>query len=256
MAREKLSMRKITEVLRLSQEQKLSIRAIARSCRVARSTVADYMGRARVAGLTWPLPEGMNEEKLEVLLFPVKEVGGNPERPPPDMAYIHDELKRPQHVTLQLLWEEYRGREPKGYSYSHYCQYYREWAGKLAVSLRQEHRAGDKLFVDYAGDTIPIHDSQTGQITFGHLFVAVMGCSNYTYAEITPTEQLPDWISAQVHTLEFLGGVPQVVVPDNTKAAVTSPCRYDPDINRTYQEGIGGTLWVCGNSRANKEAQG
>ena len=236
MAREKLSMRKITEVLRLSQEQKLSIRAIARSCRVARSTVADYMGRARVAGLTWPLPEGMNEEKLEVLLFPVKEVGGNPERPPPDMAYIHDELKRPQHVTLQLLWEEYRGREPKGYSYSHYCQYYREWAGKLAVSLRQEHRAGDKLFVDYAGDTIPIHDSQTGQITFGHLFVAVMGCSNYTYAEITPTEQLSDWISAQVRTLEFLGGVPQVVVPDNTKAAVTSPCRYDPDINRTYQE--------------------
>ena len=93
-------------------------------------------------------------------------------------------------------------------------------------------------------------------IQFGHLFVAVMGCSNYTYAEITPTEQLPDWISAQVHTLEFLGGVPQVVVPDNTKAAVTSPCRYDPDINRTYQEGIGGTLWVCGNSRANKEAQG
>ena len=235
MAREKLSMRKITEVLRLSQEQKLSFRAIARSCSLARSTVADYMGRARVAGLTWPLPEGMDEEKLEVLLFPVKEVGGNPERPPPDMAYIHSELKR-KHVTLQLLWEEYRSREPKGYSYSHYCQYYREWAGKLAVSLRQEHRAGDKLFVDYAGDTIPIQNPQTGQITFGHLFVAVMGCSNYTYAEITPTEQLPDWISAQVHALEFLGGVPQVVVPDNTKVAVTSPCRYDPDINRTYQD--------------------
>lgn len=235
MAKEKLSMRKITEVLRLSQEQKLSFRAIARSCRLARSTVADYMGRARIAGLTWPLPEGMDEDRLERLLFPVRPDGSGAGSPPLEMVYLHNEMKR-KHVTLQLLWEEYRGHTPEGYSYSQYCQLYRDWLGKQAVSLRQEHRAGDKLFVDYAGDTISIQDPQTGTITQGHLFVAVLGCSNYTYAEVTPTERLPDWIGAQVRALEFFGGVPRIVVPDNTRTAVTNPCRYDPDINLTYQE--------------------
>lgn len=233
MARERLSMRKLSEVLRLRLGQKLSVRKIAVGCCLARSTVADYLGRARVAGLTWPLPEGLDNEKLEIMLFPVRESGS--ERPAPDMAYIHNELKR-QHVTLQLLWEEYRGRTPDGYGYSQYCQLYRDWQGKQAISLRQEHRAGDKLFVDYAGDTIPIRDSQTGTIIQGHLFVAVLGCSNYTYAEVTPTEQLSDWIGAQVRALEFFGGAPRIVVPDNTKTAVTHPCWYDPDINLTYQE--------------------
>jgi transposase len=186
-----------------------------------------------VAGISWPLQEGLDDEKLEAKLFPVRESGW--QRPAPEMAYIHNELKR-RHVTLQLLWEEYREGEPQGYSYSQYCQLYRDWQGKQAISLRQEHRAGDKLFVDYAGDTIPIRDSQTGTITQGHLFVAVLGCSNYTYAEVTPTERLADWISAQVRALEFFGGVPRIVVPDNTRTAVTHPCWYDPDINLTYQE--------------------
>lgn len=234
MAWETLSMRKLSEVLRLSLEQKQSVRRIARSCCLARSTVADYLGRARAAELGWPLPDGMDEERLNALLFPIRE-GVDATRSQPDMVYIRNEL-RSQHVTLQLLWEEYRSHTPEGYSYSQYCQLYRNWLGKQAVSLRQEHRAGEKLFVDYAGDTIPIHDPRTGTVTRGHLFVAVLGCSNYTYAEVTPAEQLPDWIGAQVRTLEFIGGVPLVVVPDNTKTAVKSPCRYDPDINLTYQD--------------------
>jgi transposase len=234
MARETLSMRKLSEVLRLSLEQKLSVRRIARSCCLARSTVSDYLWRAKDAGLSWPLAAGMDEDRLNVLLFPVREIGREP-RHSPDMMYIRNEM-RDQHVTLQLLWEEYRAYTPEGYSYSQYCQLYRDWLGKQAISLRQEHRAGEKLFVDYTGDTIAIHDPKTGAVTPGHLFVAVLGCSNYTYAEVTPTEQLPDWIGAQVRALEFLRGVPLVVVPDNTKTAVKSPCWYDPDINLTYQE--------------------
>jgi len=234
MARETLSMRKLSEVLRLSLEQKLSVRQVALSCRLARSTVSDYLARARLAGLDWPLPDGMEEARLEALLFPRPEAVA-PQRPPPDLIYIRNELRR-KHVTLQLLWEEYRSHTPNGYGYSQYCQLYRDWLGMQAVSLRQEHRAGEKLFVDYAGDTIPIHNRLTGAVTAGHLFVAVLGCSNYTYAEVTASEQLPDWIGAQVRALEYIRGVPLVVVPDNAKAAVRSPCRYDPDINLTYQE--------------------
>ncbi|MDA1258929.1 MAG: IS21 family transposase [Chloroflexi bacterium] len=227
-------MRKLGEVLRLSLEQKLSVRKVARSCGLARSTVSDYLTRAHAAGLGWPLPEGMAEEHLDALLFPVRECLSAP-RAQPDLIYMRNEMRGP-HVTLQLLWEEYRVHTPEGYSYSQYCQLYRDWLGKQAVSLRQEHRAGEKLFVDYAGDTIPIIDAETGMVTRGHLFVAVLGCSNYTYAEVTPTEQLPDWIGAHVRSLEFIRGVPLVVVPDNTKTAVKNPCRYDPDINLTYQE--------------------
>lgn len=141
MARETLSMRKIQEVIRLSQQQSLSVRAIARSCRIASSTVADYLRRAKVAGVSWPFPEGMNEKSLEKALFPRQPGESRPAYVALDMAYIRRELARP-HVTMQLLWEEYRHREPEGYSYSQYCQRYRDWVGTLALSLRQEHRAG------------------------------------------------------------------------------------------------------------------
>jgi transposase len=228
-------MRKLAEVLRLSLGQQLSFRKIASSCCLARSTVAEYVGRARAAGLGWPLPEGMDEDRLEALLFPVRDTADDSRRSVPDPLHIYHEMKR-RHVTLQLLWEEYRGHTPDGYRYSQYCQLYRNWLGKQAVSLRQEHRAGEKLFIDFAGDTIAIQDSQTGEIRSGHLFVAVLGCSNYTYAEITPAEQLADWVGAQVRALEFFGGVPMIVVPDNPKAVVSSPCWYDPDINLTFQE--------------------
>ena len=233
MVRERISMRTIMEVLRLSLEQKLSVRNIAQSCNLARSTVADYLRRARAAGVEWPLPEGMEEVALEARLFPEQEKGVT--RPALEMAYIHNELKR-KHVTLQLLWEEYRSRTPEGYGYSQFCQLYRQWAGRLALSLRQDHRAGEKLFVDYAGDTIPITDPLTGKTSPAQLFVAVWGASNYTYAEATKTQQIPDWILAHVHALEFFDGVPSIVVPDNTKAAVTQACGYDPQINLTYQE--------------------
>ena len=236
MARERLSMRKLSEVLRLRLEQKVSVRVIASSCCLARSTVSDYLERARAAGLGWPLPEGMDEEALERRLFPVREAASP--RPLLDMAYIRNEMRR-KGVTLQLLWEEYRSHSPEGYSYSQYCLHYRTWLGRQAISLRQEHRAGEKLFVDFAGDTIPITDPVTGAVTQGHVFVSVLGCSNYTYAEVTATEALPDWIGAQVNALEDIGGVPLVVVPDNTRAAVRSPNWYDPDINLTYQEMAG-----------------
>lgn len=235
MARERLSMRKISEVLRLRLEQKLSARSIAISCCLARSTVADYLGRARVAGVGWPLPEGMDEERLGSLLFPVRDDKVRQERPMLDMVYIHNEMKRP-HVTLQLLWEEYRSHAGDGYGYSRYCQLYRNWLGKQTISLRQEHRAGEKLFIDFAGDTIPVYDQLTGEVRQGHLFVAVLGCSNYTYAEVTPAEQLPDWIGALIRALEFFGGVAHVVVPDNPKTVVSHPCWYEPDINITFQE--------------------
>jgi transposase len=226
-------MRKLSEVLRLRLEKKLSLRQVSQSCDLARSTVADYLGRARVAGLDWPLPEGMDEDRLGSLLFPVRPAGMP--RFAMDMAYIHKELKRP-HVTLQILWEEYRGQAPDGYGYSQYCKLYQDWLGKQAISLRQAHRAGDKLFIDFAGDTIGFYDQRTGEMSRGHLFVAVLGCSNYTYAEVTATERLADWIGAIVRALEFFGGVPNIVVPDNTRALVSSPCRYDPDINLTFHE--------------------
>jgi transposase len=177
----------------------------------------------------------MDEDRLDAVLFPVRPTTGAPRRVVPDLVYIHNELKR-RHVTLQLLWEEYRRDTPDGYGYSQYCQLYRSWQGRQAVCLRQEHYAGEKLFVDFAGDTIPIYDPRTGSVQAGHLFVAVLGCSNYTYAELTTTEQTPDWIGAQVHALEYISGVPKIVVPDNAKAVVSSPCRYDPDINLTFQE--------------------
>jgi len=235
MTRERLSMRKISEVLRLRLEQKLSVRQISRSCDLARSTVADYIERAAAAGIGCPLPDGMDEEKLGKLLFPVQASKTGSEYPVLDMIYIRNEMRR-KHVTLQLLWEEYKAHTPEGYSYSQYCQLYRAWLGKQAISLRQEHRAGEKLFIDYAGDTVPIHDPITGDIREAHLFVSVLGCSNYTYAEATLSETLPDWVDAQIHALEFYEGVPQIVVPDNAKAVVTTPCWYDPDINHTFQE--------------------
>jgi transposase len=153
----------------------------------------------------------------------------------PSLNYLFQELKR-KRVTLQLLWYEYRQTNPDGYQYSQFCHLYRQWVKKLDVTLRQEHRAGEKLFVDYAGQTIPITDPSNGQILEAQLFIAVLGASSYTFAEGSLAQDLPSWIRAHVHALEFFGGVPQILVPDNTKTGVTHPCRYEPDINPTYQE--------------------
>lgn len=235
MPAERLSMRKITEVLRLSWGGKLSGRAVARSCDIGRTTVREYLYRARAAGLSWPLPEGMTESELEELLFPPRVTGRSLERPLPDWRHVHEELKR-KGVTLFLLWEEYKERYPEGYEYSRFCDLYREWAGKLPVWMRQSHKAGEKLFIDYAGQSVPVVTPKTGELCEAQIFVATMGASNYTYAEATWTQSLPDFIASHVRTFSYLGGVPRILVPDNLRSGVSQSCRYDPDINPTYYE--------------------
>jgi transposase len=234
---ERLSMRKIKEVLRLKFELGLANRQIARSCSVNHSTVADYLYRAKAAGLDrWPLPVDLDEAGLEVRLFPPRTTISAQTRPVPDWAAFHDELRGQKHVTLQLLWQEYKQSNLDGYQYSRFCELYGQWAEKLDLVLRQEHRAGEKLFVDYAGDRVPIVDSKTGSMAEASVFIAVLGASNYTYAEASWNQDLGSWIRSHIRALEFLGGSPAILVPDNCKTAVLRPCRYEPDLNPTYQE--------------------
>jgi transposase len=230
-------MRKIKEVLRLRFELGMGQRQIARSCSIGQATVSGYLRRAEAAGLRWPLPEDWDEAKLNALLsgdapVPTAET----KRPLPDFADIHKQLQQHRHLTLQLAWEEYRQRFPDGYRYSYFCEMYQGWRRRLDVVLRQEHKAGEKMFVDWAGATIPVHDRSSGHQWPAQLFVAVLGASSYTYAEATADQQLEAWVQAHIHALEFFGGVPKLVVPDNTKTGVSKACRYDPDLNPTYQE--------------------
>ena len=233
MAGEKLSMRTIKEVLRLKFENRLSVRQIAKSCDIGKSTVQEYFDRAQKAGLTWPLAPELDDAALENLLFPPHDPFPQEKRRMPAMEYIHQERKR-KGVTLQLLWYEYKQQNPEGYQYSQFCELYRQWLQKIDVCLRQEHRAGEKLFVDYAGQTIPVHDSVTGEVRQVQLFVATLGASNYTYAEASFSQDLPSWIQSHVHAFEFFQGVAEILIPDNLKTGVTHPCRYEPDINPTY----------------------
>ncbi len=235
MAARRLSMRKLKEVLRLKWQNACSNKQIAKSCNIARSTVREYLRRAQDAGLKWPLDPELDDTVVENLLFPVRETGNCPERQMPSMEYLYNELKK-KSVTLQLLWYEHKQANPDGYQYSHFCDLYRRWVKKLDVSLRQEHRAGEKLFIDYAGQTVPIIDRSTGEIIEAQIFLATLGASNYTYAEATLSQDLPSWIKSHVHAFEFFQGVPEILVPDNLKAGVTKPCRYEPDINPTYQD--------------------
>ena len=238
MSKKRLSMRKIEEVLRLKFEAHLSQRKIAISCAIARSTVAEYLCRFERSNLSWPLPADMSQQQLEHALFPAVALQPEVERPLPDWAVIHQELKRQQqtHVTLYLLWQEYRLQQAGGYQYSQFCALYRQWLGKVDVVMRQDHRAGEKLFVDYAGQTVEIIDRQTGEVKTAQIFVAVLGASSYTYAEATWSQGLSDWIGAHVRALEFIDGVPQVLVPDNLRSAVSKAHRYEPDINPSYQD--------------------
>lgn len=226
-------MRKIREVLRLKWENGCSIRQIARSCNISHSTVREYLFRAQRAGLTWPLPPELDDTSLESVLFPPTELPLAKSRSMLPMEYIHSELKR-KGVTLQLLWYEYKENYPEGYQYSRFCERYRLWVKKLDLCLRQPYRAGEKLFVDYAGQTVPIVNPHTGEVKEAQIFVAVLGASNYTFAQASDSQSLPCWIKSHVDALSFFGGVPEIIVPDNTKAAVTHPCRYEPDINPTY----------------------
>ncbi len=235
MSRRKLSMRKTREVARL-RATGLSIRQIARSCRIARSTVSDYLARLDAACLSWPFPPDLSEEDLDARLFTGPEFRGpDRSRPVPDWAHIHKELRR-KAVTKQLLWEEYLESYPAGYQYSQFCEHYRRWAKDIDVCMRQTYRAGEKLFVDYAGMTMPVTNSATGEIQRAEIFVATLGASHYIYCEATWTQQLPDWISSHCRTYEHLGGVAEIASPDNLKSGVTRACRYDPDVNKTYAD--------------------
>ncbi len=235
MAQERLTMRKIQEVLRLKWECSLSNRAIARSCSISHSTVGEYLRRAQEAGLSWPLPADLDEDRLFELLFPKSPDSRSRAIPCPDWKWIHAELRK-KSVTLRLLWVEYREEQPTGYSYSQFCALYRQWAKRLKPSMRLSHKAGEKVFVDYAGQTVPVVDPQTGEIRQAEVFIGVLGASNYSYVEAHWSQKLPNWIRAHVRMFDFFGGAPEILVPDNLKAGVKHPCRYEPDLNPTYQD--------------------
>ena len=233
MAQERLSMRKVLEVLRLKRECGLSNRAISRSCGIAASTVSDYAQRAAAAGLTWPVSGELDEDQVFRLLFPSPARATGRAIPVPDWVQLHTELRR-KGVTLRLLWLEYREAHPDGYGYSQFCELYRHWAKTLNPPMRLSHKGGEELFVDYAGQTVPVVEVETGEIHPAQVFVAVLGASSYTYAEAHWHQDLPSWIGAHVRAFSFFGGVPELLVPDNLKAGVRSPCRYEPDLNPTY----------------------
>src|SRR5256884_1556381 len=235
MPRKRLSMRQVHEVLRLKWAGGLSDRQFDHSLGLSRPPIAAYVQRAQAAGLSWPLPEGLDEATLNRLLFHPPPTKALFTPVAPDWATVHHELKR-KGVTLFLLWQEYKTATPEGFQYSWFCQAYRAWASKLNLVMRQSHRAGEKLFVDYAGQGIPVVNGRTGEVHEVALFIAVLGASNYTYVEATWTQSLPDWIGSHVRTFAALGGVPDIVVPDNLKAAVIRAHRYEPALNRTYTD--------------------
>ena len=196
--------------------------------------VGKYVSATAAQGITWPLPDGLDETRLEALLFPTRQPSGRLVEP--DCFQMHQALKR-KGVTLQLLWAEYVAvHGERGYRYSQYCHRYRQWRDRQRRSMRQVHLAGEKLFIDYCGPTVPIVDRHTGEIRQAQVFVSVLGASSYTYAEATHTQSLPDWIAAHQRALAFYGGVPALLIPDNLLSAVTTADRYEPGINATYAE--------------------
>lgn len=235
MPAERLPMRKIREVLRLRWTLALNERATARACKVARSTVKLYVERAHAAGVTtWEAADALGDTELERALFP-------PPRQPtarrvmPNWAEVHLELQK-KNVTRQQIWSEYKATNPEGLEYSRFCDLYREFQGRLDLSMRQVHRAGEKMFVDYCGQTVPVKDPKTGLAREAQIFVSVLGASNYTFAEATWSQRLPDWIGSHRRAFAYYGGVPEILVPDNLKSGVSKPCRYDPVLNPTYQD--------------------
>ena len=237
MANRRLPVRKIKEILRLVNICGLSNREIAQSCDISRSTVADYLKRARAAGVNWPDAADLTETELEERLFPNEHLPSSVQRPPPDCDYIYNQLRRYRNVNLTLtqLWLEYKEKRPDGYQYTQFCEYYHRWRGRLDYCMRQEHRAGEKTFIDYS-DGLSIVDLLTGEMIPTQLFVAVWGASNYTYAEATLSQTLPDWIGSHVRSFQYFGCAARILVPDNLKSGVNKACFYEPELNPTYSE--------------------
>ena len=229
----RLLMRKIREILRLRHEQGLSHREIAQACFIGAGTVSRYLHKTAERGLGWPLPTELDNAVLEAQLF--RRPAAAHDRVRPDCAYIHRELKR-DGVTLQLLWEEYAQVHPQGYRRTQFCAIYQQWARRLRPSMRQVHRAGEKAFLDFSGKRPTLIDGRTGEARRVELFVAVLGASSFTYAEATATQQLPDWVGAHTRMVEYFGGTTTLWVPDQLKSAITRPCRYEADVNRTYED--------------------
>ena len=236
MARPHIAMRKIRDVLRLRFGEGLSLRRVALSVDLPHTTVAEYVRRADRAGLGWPLPDGLDDAGLESRLFASAALPVSAVRPLPDYARVHSELRR-KGVTLALLWIEYREVHPDGLGYSQFCDRYRRWRRHLDVVMRQSHKAGEKMFVDFPGMRIPIWDARLGEVVFeAELFVAVLGASSYLYATAVASQGLSEWVTAHVAALEFFGGCPEIVVPDNLRSGVTRAHRYEPELNATYAE--------------------
>ena len=207
-------MRRVREVLRLRHALGMSDRLIAQSLGIGKTTVGEYVCRAKVIGITWPVPEEIDDAELERRLFTAPSFEEKPKRPPLDWPRLHEELKR-RGVTLMLLWLEYRANEPDGFGYSRFCGLYGDWRRSVSATMRQTHAAGEKLFVDFAGDTVAVFDPLTGDTRQAHIFVSALGASNFTYAEARWSEGLPDWIGVHVGALAAIGGVPKAVVCDN-----------------------------------------
>jgi transposase len=235
MPAERLSMRQIREVLRLCFESRLPQRAVAKSLGLSQGAISGYLSRARAAGVAWPLAEDIDDARLEALLFPPPCGTPADQRPMPDWAWVHRELRRPD-VTLALLWEEYRAGAADGISYSWFCDLYRAWAGRLKPTMRQIHIAGERMFVDFAGRAAEVIDANTGEAIPVQIFVAVLGASSFTYAQATWSQKLPDWIAAHVRAFAFFGGAARQTVSDNLKAGITKASFYEPMVNRTYAD--------------------
>ena len=226
-------MRNVRDVLRLTAAG-MSSRKIAASLSIGASTVIDCLHRARRAGLAWPLPDEIDDAILELRLYPPRPTTRE-QRPLPNWAEIHRELKRPG-VTLELLWQEYREQHPSGYAYSRFCDLHRAWEKRVSPTMRQTHIAGERMFVDYSGTKLQLIERTTGEVRTAELFVAVLGASNFTYAEATWTQSLPDWIGSHTRAFSYFRGVSAMVVSDNLKSGITKACFYEPNVNRTYRE--------------------
>ncbi len=229
-------MRQIKEVLRLSWGLQIGERQVARVCQISHTTVSKYLDRAKRAGLSWPLGDEITDDSLEQLLFPANDLSVM-QRTLPDWALVRKELMTHKHLTVFQVWEEYRASHPQGYQYSQFGVYYRQWCQRLDLSMRQVHRAGEKVFTDFAGHTVPIVHPVTGEVEFeAHIFVGVLGASNYSYAESLRSQSLPHYLQAHVNMFEYFGGVPELEIIDNLKSGVSKVCRYDPQINPSFHD--------------------
>ncbi len=236
MSAKRITMRQLRELLRLRYEAKLSMRQINASTKISIGKIQSILKQAEQLNLQWPLPDDMDDRELAQKFYPQADTRISKNFQQPDWSVVHQELKK-KGLTRQLLWEEYTQQYPNScYSYSQYCDRYEHWRKQQKRSMRQTHRAGEKLFIDYCGPTVPIVDRHTGEIKEAQIFVAVFGASNYTFAEATASQKLKDWLYSHVRAFNFFDGLPELLIPDNLRSGVSKACRYEPELNLSYQQ--------------------